>query len=158
MSADKELVIRRVDPASPDCRVLIEELDRVQKSLYPPENNYLDSIEELQKPNCYFLAAYIDEQIVGCGALKIVDENYSELKRMYVVADHRQRGIGQRLLEELESRSAQSGICLVRLETGVSQPEALALYRRNGYKETGAFGQYSDSDLNIFMEKRIRKA
>jgi putative acetyltransferase len=87
MSADKELVIRRVDPASPDCRVLIEELDRVQKSLYPPENNYLDSIEELQKPNCHFLAAYIDEQIVGCGALKIVDENYSELKRMYVGAE-----------------------------------------------------------------------
>lgn len=158
MSADKELVIRRVDPASPDCRVLIEELDRVQSSLYPPENNYLDSIEELQKPNCHFLAAYVDDQIVGCGALKIVDENYSELKRMYVVADHRQRGIGQRLLEELESRSAQSGIWLVRLETGVSQPEALALYRRNGYKETDAFGQYSDSDLNIFMEKRIRKA
>lgn len=158
MSADKELVIRRVDPASPDCRVLIEELDRVQSSLYPPENNYLDSIEELQKPNCHFLAAYVDDQIVGCGALKIVDENYSELKRMYVVADHRKRGIGQRLLEELESRSAQSGIWLVRLETGVSQPEALALYRRNGYKETDAFGQYSDSDLNIFMEKRIRKA
>jgi putative acetyltransferase len=156
MSEAESLKIRPADPASPDCRVLIEELDRLHAALYPPENNYLDSIDELQKPNCHFLAAYLDEQIVGCGALKIVDGAYGELKRMYVAAAHRQCGIGQRLLEALEMHSAASGAMLVRLETGVRQPEALALYRRNGYKETGAFGEYSDSALNVFMEKQLR--
>jgi putative acetyltransferase len=155
MSVDKRLIIRRADPASPDCRVLIEELDRLQESLYPPENNYLDSIDELQKPNCCFLGAYLDQKIVGCGALRIIDGMYGEIKRMYVVDGHRQLGIGQRLLEELEVHSAESGVMLVRLETGVSQSEALALYRRNGYKETAAFGGYSDSALNVFMEKQL---
>ena len=156
MSEAESLKILPADPASPDCRVLIEELDRIQAALYPPENNYLDSIDELQKRNCHFLAAYLDEQIVGCGAVKIVDGAYGELKRMYVAAAHRQCGIGQRLLEALEMHSATSGAMLVRLETGVRQPEALALYRRNGYKETGAFGEYSDSALNVFMEKQLR--
>ena len=76
MSEAESLKILPADPASPDCRVLIEELDRIQAALYPPENNYLDSIDELQKRNCHFLAAYLDEQIVGCGAVKIVDGAY----------------------------------------------------------------------------------
>jgi putative acetyltransferase len=156
MSEAEDLTIRPADPASPDCRLLIEELDRIQAALYPAENNYLDSIDELQKPNCLFLAAYLNEKVVGCGALKIVDGAYGELKRMYVAATHRRRGIGQRLLEALEIHSVASGAMLVRLETGVRQPEALALYRRNGYKETGPFGEYSDSALNIFMEKQLR--
>lgn len=156
MLGDQGLIIRQADPVSPDCRVLIEELDRLQESLYPPENNYLDSIEELQKPTCRFLGAYLDQKIVGCGALKIVDGTYGELKRMYVIAGHRKHGIGQRLLEELEAQSAASGVMLLRLETGVRQPEALALYRRNGYKEIGVFGEYSDGALNVFMEKRLR--
>jgi len=158
MPVDERILIRPADPASSDCRVLIEELDRLQDSLYPPQNNYLDSIEQLQRSNCHFLAAYIDERIVGCGALKIVDAEYGELKRMYVQTGHRQSGIGQRILEELEAYSAANGIMLLRLETGVGQPEALALYRKNGYRLIGPFGEYSDSSLNVFMEKLLRKA
>lgn len=135
---------------------MIEELDRLQESLYPNEENYLDPIEELQKPNCHFLAAYEGDQIVGCGALKNMHGHYCELKRMYVAIDRRQRGIGQCLLRELEARSASHGIHLIRLETGVRQPEALALYRRNGYKETEAFGDYAASSSSIFMEKRLQ--
>jgi len=155
MSVGKNLIIRRTDPASPDCQELIEELDRLQESLYPPENNYLDSIDDLKKPNCYFLGAYLDQKIIGCGALKIVDPSYAELKRMYVMPVHRQLGIGQRLLNKLEAYAAEAGVILVRLETGVSQPEALGLYRRNGYEECVAFGRYSDSGLNVFLEKKL---
>lgn len=152
------LIIRHADPAMPQCRDLIAKLDELQASLYPAHENYLDSIEELQKPNCYFLAAYLDEQIVGCGALKTVDGRYSELKRMYVASDRRKHGIGQRLLEELEARSASIGVFLIRLETGTRQPEALALYGRNGYKEIEAFGDYAAGDSSIYMEKCLQQA
>lgn len=157
MPNSETLIIRLADPAMPRCRDLIAKLDELQASLYPVHENYLDSIKELQKPNCYFLAAYLGEQIVGCGALKAVDGRYSELKRMYVDSDRRKRGIGQRLLEELEARSASIDIFLVRLETGVRQPEALALYRRNGYKEIEAFGDYTAGGSSIFMEKRLQQ-
>jgi len=155
MLTDENLVIRQADPASPDCRAMIEALDGLQESLYPVEENYLDSVDELQKSNCYFLAACRGHQIVGCGALKIVGGMYSELKRMYVAVDQRQLGVGQRLLAALEAHAAKCGMRLVRLETGVSQPEALALYRRNGYKEIEAFGEYSHSASSVFMEKRL---
>jgi putative acetyltransferase len=155
MSANKVLKIRRADPADPGCRALIEELDQMQESLYPPESNYLDSIKQLQHPNYHFLGAYLDRKIVGCGALKIVEGMYGEIKRMYVKTGHRQLGIGQRLLEELEVHSAASGEMLVRLETGTKQPDALALYRRNGYKEASAFGDYREGPQNVFMEKQL---
>lgn len=156
MTVEESVIIRSADPASADCRSMIRELDALQESLYSSENNYLDSIDELRKPNCYFLAAYLGNEIVGCGALKIVDGKYGELKRMYVAASQRKRGIGQKLLQALELRCALSGVNLIRLETGARQPEALALYRRNGYKEIGAFGCYAESASNVFMEKCIQ--
>jgi len=155
MNIVDDLIIRKADPASPDCQAMIRELDALQESLYSAENNYLDSIDELSKANCYFVAAYLGKELVGCGALKIVDGEYGELKRMYVAEGQRKRGIGRKLLEALEARCASSGIRIVRLETGVLQPEALALYRGNGYKEVGAFGEYSASASNLFMEKLL---
>ena len=155
MSVDKVLEIRRADPSDSGCRAMIEELDQMQESLYPPESNYLDSIDQLQRPDYHFLGAYLDRKIVGCGALKIVEGKYGEIKRMYVKTGHRQLGIGQRLLGELEAHSTASGEMLVRLETGTKQLEALALYRRNGYKETSAFGDYCEGPQNVFMEKQL---
>ena len=42
---------------------------------------------------------------------------------------------------------------LLRLETGVLQPEALGLYRKLGYRERGPFGAYAADPLSVFMEK-----
>lgn len=155
MPADDNLTIREADPGSPGCQAMIRELDALQGSLYSVEENYLDSIGELQKPNCYFVGAYLGNKLVGCGALKMVDGIYAEIKRMYVAEECRQRGIGQRILDQLEKHGVNHGVRIIRLETGRRQPEALALYRGNGYREIEAFGHYSAGASNIFMEKLL---
>jgi putative acetyltransferase len=58
-------------------------------------------------------------------------------------------------MEKLESHLKTNGIALARLETGISQPEALGLYRRLGYVEREPFGAYAADPLSVFMEKRL---
>ena len=58
-------------------------------------------------------------------------------------------------MEALEREAAQRGVTLMQLETGIKQPEAIALYRKLGYAERGPFGNYKSDPLSLFMEKRL---
>ncbi len=59
------LTIKPVDPARTDVIHLIEQLDEYQSSLYPPESNHLDSLDELAKSNVFFVAAYSGSAMCG---------------------------------------------------------------------------------------------
>ena len=72
---------------------------------------------------------------------------------MFVRPQARGLGIGRRLLAALEAHAVAAGLTVLRLETGVSQPEALGLYEGTGYKRRGPFGSYTADPLSVFMEK-----
>ena len=80
-----------------------------------------------------------------------------ELKRMYVVPEHRGRGLARQVLAELEQTAASVGHDLVVLETGTLQPEAIALYRSEGYVEIPGFGHYAGHELSRCFGKRVRE-
>ncbi|HSI30299.1 MAG TPA: GNAT family N-acetyltransferase, partial [Miltoncostaeaceae bacterium] len=63
-------------------------------------------------------------------------------------------GLGGRILRELEARAADAGAAVVRLETNASLTEAIALYRRSGYREVAAFNGEPYADH--WFEKRLR--
>lgn len=150
-----QLVVERGDPGAPEVRALIEALDALMVSLYPSESNHLLPVEALQQPGVTFLVARLGERVVGCGAYVDQDGLYAEVKRMYVDPQSRGQRIGWRLLEELERRAVAAGLAVARLETGISQPEALGLYERAGYRRRGPFGDYSEDPLSVFMEKYL---
>ena len=164
-STDAAVEVRPLAPADPRVRRLIGELDRLQLSLYPAESNHLDPIETLEGDNVTFLAAVVAGEVVGCGAVKRMHGHYGEIKRMYghygeikrmyVEPCARGRGVGRALIEALESTLLRCGIRLVRLETGIHQPEALSLYERCGYVRIPSFGDYRDDPLSVFFEKRL---
>jgi len=101
------------------------------------------------------MGAFRDEHLVGCGAYVNHGGEYGELKRMFVRAEDRGLGIGRRILESLEAHAAAAGLGVLRLETGVSQPEAVRLYEEAGYTRRGPFGAYADDPLSLFLEKRL---
>jgi putative acetyltransferase len=148
------LTIQPEDPGSPQIRRLIEELDIYLSDLYPDESNHLLSVESLRQPNVTFLVARINDQIAGCGAF-INRGEYAEIKRMFVVPASRGKGVGWRILQELETRAHLDGLLICRLETGVSQPEALSLYQRSGYLHREPFTPYTNDPLSVFMEKKL---
>jgi putative acetyltransferase len=131
---------------------LLEALDAYQSALYPPESNHFLDVEALAAPNVRFVVARLGAEAVGCGALRI-DAGYGELKRMYVVPQARGHRLGRRILDRIEAEARREGLACLRLETGIRQPEALALYRSAGYAEREAFGEYAPDSLSVFMEK-----
>ena len=156
----EDFEIRPLAPSDPRARRLIDTLDRLQLSLYPAESNHLDPFEALEHDGATFLAVFVAGEAVGCGAVKRVTPSptsprYGEIKRMYVDPKVRGRGIGGALLDALESSLISHGIVIARLETGVRQPDALALYEGHGYERIPPFGEYGEDPLSVFYEKRL---
>jgi putative acetyltransferase len=150
-----KIEIQLTDPATPEARQLISDLDNYLESLYPHEVNHLLSVDELRKPQVTFLTAFIEGKAVGCGAY-IDRGGYAEIKRMYVKPECRGLRIGSLLLQALEIKASARGLDILRLETGVRQPEALRLYEHAGYCRCNAFGEYSDDEIfSVFMEKKL---
>lgn len=91
--------------------------------------------EELSPPGGGFVVLYEDGQPVAGGGVKRLGDGLGEIKRMYVVPAARSRGHARRLLLALEDLARELGYTTVRLDTGVLQPHAQALYRSAGYVE-----------------------
>jgi putative acetyltransferase len=151
------LVPKRVAPDSPGARTLIALSDEYLIALYPPEVTFLESIEALLKPNVCFVGIEAGGELVACGAVKQMEDDpaYGEIKRVFVLPDHRGRGHARSIMLALESELRQMGIALARLETGISQPEALGLYEALGYRLRGPFGAYPANPYSVFMEKTL---
>jgi putative acetyltransferase len=135
---------------------LLAESDRYYAVLYPEESNHLLDIAELNAPHVAFFVAQLYGKIAGCGAL-IHQENFGEIKRMYVTPWARSNGIARLLVAHLEVRALDLELHELRLETGVRQPEAIALYRALGFQEIAAFPPYAADPLSIFFMKQLKK-
>ena len=134
---------------------LLAALDAYLEALYPPSSNHILSIESLCAPNVRFFVARRDAAALGCGALLIEQAGTAEVKRMFVAPAARGQGVGRQILRCIEERAAREGLACIRLETGIHQAEARALYHAFGYAVCGPFGQYVADPLSVFMEKRL---
>lgn len=150
-----QLEFAQGDPSSPQARVLIAELDDYLAELYPAESNHGLSVEALLDPAVRFFLATCGGETVGCGGYKLLAPDVAEIKRMYVRPAYRGSGYGRVILYQLEVAARAQGIKVLRLETGVWQPEALGLYERCGYYRIGPFADYWDDPLCLFYEKLI---
>ena len=149
------LTIRPEPPDQPEVLRLIEALDAQMTALYPPESNHLLDIAALSDRAVTFLVVRDGDEAIGCGALLRDPRGWGEVKRMVVRSDRRGRGIGKRVLAELEVIAGAAGLPLLRLETGIHNDDALALYRAAGFVECAPFGDYKPDPLSVFMEKRV---
>lgn len=142
-------------PNQPEIISLIEELDAYQDTLYPAEARYALDLTTLEQQNVLFAVARNSSEIaIGCGAL-VLDNEVAELKRMFVHPLHRGQGAAAKILATLEIEAAKRNCYLVQLETGPFQLEALAFYKKHGFEVCGAFGNYPEHPLSVFMEKRL---
>jgi GNAT superfamily N-acetyltransferase len=92
---------------------------------------------------------------VACGGVTRFDAERGELKRMYVVPAMRGRGLGRRLLVELETEALRLGYRSLVLETGDRQPEAIGLYRSSGYERIPCYPPYDSRTLSLCFEKHL---
>ncbi|MFC3991873.1 GNAT family N-acetyltransferase [Actinoplanes siamensis] len=102
-----------------------------------------------------FLVAERAGEALGCGALRRLDANSAEIKRMYVTPASRGSGVSTAILRALEAAARERGWTTMRLETGSEQPEAIRFYQREGYREIPLFGKYVGSPISRCFERSL---
>jgi putative acetyltransferase len=147
--------IQQESPNQADIVALLGQLDAYCAALYPAESNHLMDIASLSGADVVFLAARdAAAGLLGCGAF-VGRGDYAEVKRMMVAPASRGQGVGGALLAEIARRARVAGFTSLKLETGISQPEAIALYERDGFVYRAPFGDYRPDPLSLFMEKPL---
>jgi putative acetyltransferase len=116
--------------------------------LFYSQFNKIDTIK-------YAIVAYANGLPVGCGAIKAYAGDTMEVKRMYVLPASRNQGIASTILKELEFWAIELKMGKLLLETGKNQPEAIALYKKNGYAIIPNFGQYENIENSVCFEKLL---
>ncbi|MEP7279814.1 MAG: GNAT family N-acetyltransferase [Bacteroidota bacterium] len=149
------LSFKRTVYNDPDFLLLVNQLDEDLRNRY---QEYQDIFTPLNKMDntVKVIVAYNENQALGCGALRPMQEEHTiELKRMFVHPSSRGRGISKELLKELENWAIEQGNTSILLETGIRQPEAIALYQQSGYTVTEAFGDYRHIEASMCMKKEV---
>jgi GNAT superfamily N-acetyltransferase len=140
----ESIAIVRADLTDDVSRGLIAALNAELSGLYsePGANHFQLDAEEVGEGRGMFLVIYRAGIAVGCGAVRLLDSETAELKRMYVAPLARGNGLGRRLVEALEAEARTLGVRRLVLETGVRQHAALGLYRASGFHAIPLFGEY----------------
>jgi putative acetyltransferase len=144
-------------PLQDDIRALIAELDAVLLELTPPEHCYHMTAEEMAGPETTVFVARENGKPISMGSLKRHDGGIGEVKRMYTRPDCQGRGLGGRILSEIESLAAREGIARLVLETGDRHPAAWRIYERGGFVRCGAVLDYPDTTWSVFYEKPLAR-
>jgi len=144
----------RTTSENPDFQQLVQLLDRDLAQRDGDEHAFYAQFNKIDLIK-HAVVAYAGDEPVGCGAFKEFEPDAVEIKRMFVQPAHRQRGIAQAVLTELETWASELSYPACVLETGKKQPEAIALYQRSGYAFTPNYGQYIGIDNSVCLRKTL---
>jgi len=103
----------------------------------------------------HIIVAYKDKHAIGCGAIKSIDDNTVEIKRMFVPESSRGLGVATKILNALEIWAEGLGYTFCVLETGKNLPNAIALYKKCNYKIIPNYGQYKGIENSICFKKKL---
>ena len=119
----------------------------------PPGHVFALDLSGLRRPDISFYTAWDGETLLGCGALRALSPTEGEIKSMRTLPQYLRRGVAAALLGHLLALARARGYRRVSLETGSGEAfePALALYRRHGFANGEAFGEYTASAFNQFL-------
>jgi len=145
--AQNPITIDRADLAADSSQALIAALNAELSAMYPEPgaNHFGLNPAQVSGQSGVFLVVSLNGTPVGCGAVRLIDAETGELKRMYIAPSARGKGLSKQLVAALDAEARTLGAKRLVLETGIRQHAALALYRRMGFREIPLYGEYCDS-------------
>ncbi|EJL66862.1 GNAT family N-acetyltransferase [Flavobacterium sp. CF136] len=151
---NQNLSIKITNPDDEKVLAIIEELSA---NLYlrfgsDGKNSFADW--QYDNSKFIFVIAEIDNEIVGCGAIRPIDKNIGEVKRMY--SKFPGKRIGQTILSFLENKAKAIGYSDLVLETRVKNREAIQFYQKQEYKVIPNYGKYTDRPEAICFGKSLK--
>jgi len=146
--------IKRTNSDDADFMDLVRFLDSELAVIDGTEHAFYSQFNKTDKIK-YAVVAYDEGIPAGCGAIKEYDDTSVEVKRMFVLTGHRNKGFGSKILRELEKWAKELSCIRCLLETGKRQPDAIALYMKNGYLQIPNYGQYAGVENSVCFEKYL---
>jgi putative acetyltransferase len=162
------------DPARDDVSQLLSEHLADMFATSPAESVHALDHSALSAPSITFWTAREDGELLGCGALKVLDSphgsaehesakhgpaRYGEIKSMRTTASARGRGVATLMLRHILDAARSRDFERIYLETGTEDYFAPArrLYVRNGFTACPPFAGYSLDPNSVFMELRLTR-
>lgn len=123
----------------------------------PPGSAHVFDVSRLKQPDVFFWTAWNDDELMGTGALKLLDSVHGEIKSMHTLQTARRSGVGAALLQHIMEQAKAKGLKRLSLETGSFAffAPARALYARYGFEECAPFGDYTLDPNSMFMTREM---
>ena len=150
------IILKRTNSNDKDFLELTGLLDEDLRYIYGFNQDEFDQYNSIINVATVVIA-YEKNTAVGCGCFKATENDTIELKRMFVKAMYRGKGIGIAILNELENWAFEIGYSSMVLETGTLQPVAIQLYIKQGYQITPNYSPYIGNELSVCMKKKLQK-
>ena len=148
------ITIIRTNSKNKDFLKLVKNLDTDLAMRDGEEHAFYSRFNKVDRIN-HVIIAYVDGIAMGCGAIKKMAPKTMEIKRMYVMPNARAKGLATKILSELEEWAMELAFESCILETGKRQPEAIRLYKKNGYKSIANYGPYIGVDNSLCFKKEF---
>jgi putative acetyltransferase len=148
--------LKRTDSGNHDFIELVKYLDADLAARDGEDHPFYAQYNKVDKIR-HVIVAYENDIATSCGAMKEYQPNVMEIKRMYTSPESRGKGVATKILAGLEEWATEMHYEKCVLETGKKQPEAIQLYKSNGYKIIPNYGQYAGIENSLCFEKEIGK-
>ncbi|PYF80994.1 putative acetyltransferase [Marinomonas alcarazii] len=149
--------IRIDDLSGPEVKQILTEHLEDMFATSPAESVHALDLTGLKQPSVTFWTVWEDSQLLGCGALKVLDETHGEIKSMRTTSAARNKGVASTLLCHILDTAKQKGLNKISLETGSQDffAPARKLYAKHAFSECGPFSNYKLDPHSVFMTRQI---
>jgi putative acetyltransferase len=157
MSRQMPVKIEIDDLSRPAIHALLNEHLQSMYQLSPPESVHALDLENLRRPEITFWSAWEGSLLLGCGALKELDDKHGEVKSMRTPIALRRKGAGRAILAHIIEVARSRSYERLSLETGAMEAfkPAQRLYESFGFTYCGPFGEYTEDPNSVFMTMRL---
>ncbi|MEH7548823.1 MULTISPECIES: GNAT family N-acetyltransferase [Bacillaceae] len=147
------MLIKIDDLTGPEVGILIREHLHSMTLNSPPESIHALGLEKLRSPEITLWSAWEGKELLGCGALKELDNQHGEVKSMRTSSQHLRKGVARRMLQHIIDEAKRRGYRRLSLETGsmAAFEPARSLYASFGFRYCKPFADYLDDPNSVFM-------
>lgn len=145
------------DLSGPEIAALLQEHLDEMRATSPPESTHALDLDGLRQPEVTFWSVYDGERLVGCGALKRLDDSSAEIKSMRTARSAKRGGVASALLRHIIAEARRRGLTRLYLETGAAEffAPARALYAKHGFTPCEPFADYPDDPNSVHLTRAL---
>ena len=127
------------------------------RSNSPEGSTHVLDIEGLKVPSIKFWSIWEDEKLIGCGALKFLENGHGEFKSIRIADEFRNMGYGLKLLNHIIIEAKKNGVDKISIETGAGKffEPARKLFKKCNFKPCRPFAHYKEDVNSIYLTKPI---